>query len=400
MAKEGEELRESDPIVQAQSQTTKKPLKKGSKDDFDVVYHTPLPSKEEKRSGISRFFSYIIESKAGKVLFGTALSRGITIVFTTAVLSGIFPPAIPFAVTAAIISLTAVAVGAIVDTIRTRSLRKLAEESDLLVKNRTALSKQEYILQNLNPELSEILKDQLDKPEPQQHRKDKDYIGSGKTANVSQVLLDSVPSAANLTLNSIIAVATGNPVEIAKAISAGTMTAAALIGGGAVAKSAVNVAKGLKLHINEERLRTKKYKNVDELRKNVRKQEIQSMALEQLLQDKDYFKFTPEEKRAKFQELTETLKKQQSQPVAKKSDSILSDLGRAHDPFYVQPTLKPNSGLTKAMASEKAEESVRSIITPRVRDSFLSKKAKFDDGLSSPRTKTQTKKGKAETQSI
>ena len=390
---------------------------KRSKDDLDIDigYRTapPTPTEEVKPSRIRRFFSYIgtkaqaaMETKIGKVLIGTALSRSITILFSAAVLSGVFPPAIPFAVTAAVVSLGAVAVAAVIDTVKTRSLRKLAAESDLLVKNRNALSLQEQILK-INPELSEILNDR-----PNSQQQGNNYsVGTQKVLNAGIAVADTVPAATNFALQSMLAAGTGNPITILNAIRTGVVAAGTFVGGGVFAKYTVDIAKALKMHISEERQYVGKYKNTEELRQKVEKQEIQTLALQELSMSK-YIKLTPGEKKKKFIELTHhyeaqvksynqlttqeardnfaqvALEQQQvgqsvskesarlteerlqqiAQPLAKKSDSILSDAARAHDPFYVQPTLKPNSELAKALVSEKTKESAKEIASPKVRN--------------------------------
>ena len=441
MAKESEKeeitKKEAGSINQSQPQP-EDGLKKGSKDDLDidVGYRTPPPAppvEEVKPSIMSRFFSYIytktqpsMNTKTGKVLFGTALSRTVTILFAASVLSGLFPPAIPFAVTAAVMSLTAVAVSAIVDTAKTRSLRKLAEESDLLVKNRNALSLQEQMLK-INPELSDILKDRIhNRQNPQQQNQQQDNkagVGAEKALNASQMMSDSIPTAANFALQTMVATSTGNPLIILNSIRTGVTTAATLISGGVNAKYMVDVAKALKMYIKEEQPYAGEYSTIKDLRQNVEKQEIQTLAIQQLLQEKDYFNFTPKEKKEKFKQLTEDFEKQVKdspklaqqqqrlnfekgitqgnpnlteperqtalkqldkalllnealqkvgQPVTK-SDSILSDALRAHDPFYAHPTDRaPDSELTKAMASEKAKESAKSIVTPQVKDHIVS----------------------------
>lgn len=304
-----------------------KPLKKGSKDDFGIVSEreeTRLESYRkqnkweveliEKPSLISRFFSYIVEkvqpivtlwtevsnTKAGKVLLGSAMSRTVTILFATAVISGLWPPAIPFVVTAAIISLTAVTAGVIIDTVKTRTLRKLAAESDLLVKNRGEISKQDYILE-MDPKLTKILSEELYRPK-EQVNKYKVKTNSEWGLSASKVLSDSAPSVVNFTATSMIALS-GSPVAIANAVKNGVVTVASLIGGGVNAKYSVDVAAVLKLHINEEHQYAGNYSNLIELKQNVQEQHIKTLALTELVRDKDYFKLTDDQKKVKFHEL-------------------------------------------------------------------------------------------------
>jgi hypothetical protein len=387
-------------------------LKKGSKDDLDFRYQTPPPSPPQPEQApptiAGRVYSYVepvvkigtqaSESKYGKILLSNAVSRATTLLFSVGLLAEVWTPAVPFAVTGAVASIAAVGASSVLDIVKTRSLRKLAEESDLLVKNRTALSKQQYILQNINPELSHILQDHLYTPYPQQ--RDNNYsLGTEKVLNAGQVVFDNVPSAAEFAVRTMVAASDGSPMSIVHAIRTGATSANSLISGSTSAKNMVDVTKALKLHISEERQYTGEYNNIEGLRKNVEMQEIQTIAIQELVQDRDfqrskltpeqtqekfeqliekvqqYYILTPEEQREQFPELAQKYQVQKSY-VAKESDSILSDVGRVLNPSYVQPTLKPDSELTKAMVSEKTKESAKSIITPEVRLALAPNKSK------------------------
>lgn len=394
--------------------------KRFSVDDSVVNYQTPSQPEQVKPSTVSWFSSYVApiaklgsqlsESRYGKILLGSAASRATTLLFSVGVLSGFWPPAIPFAVSAAAISLASVGVSTILDTMETRSLRKLAEESDLLVRNRNAVSKQQYIVQNLTPELSEILGDQLYIQNSQQQ--DNNYsLETAKILGVSKVISDSVPTAANFAVRTLIATSTGSILDIVHSIRTGATTATALIGGNTSAQYMVDLTKALKLHILEERSNVDPYENIEELRANLQRQEIQTLALQELVQDPSFQtgKLNKEQTQEKFKELTAkveeyyTLSPDEQQKQfpelatkyqrhVKESDSILSDIGRAHNPFYVQPTVKPNSELTKTLASKKAKESARSIITPQVRDHLVSQEPFDTFGTVRPEDLSKQKK--------
>ncbi|WP_227780105.1 hypothetical protein [Rickettsia sp. Tenjiku01] len=61
------------------------------------------------------------------------------------------------------------------------------------------------------------------------------------------------------------------------------------------------------------------------------KHTIQTVALNALLQDKNYFRFTDQEKQQRFNQLSEEIT---SQNIIV---DILKDIDRAHSPFYKQP---------------------------------------------------------------
>ena len=104
------------------------------------------------------------------------------------------------------------------------------------------------------------------------------------------------------------------------------------------------VQKQLKTQIDQERDKsdTPGYNNIRDLRQATRSQRIQTMALQKLTTDKDYWAMSPAQKKAKFQEYREQVsqtEKAVSIPTniftrgIKKLRSLIKDVGRAHDPF-------------------------------------------------------------------
>ena len=92
---------------------------------------------------------------------GVAVSRVTSIVLASLTIAGLASPAIATAI--GVIGLTTVAIGVVMDTVRTRATRQLQKENQLLVKNRTAKSIQDQIFK-LDPSLNEILKGELYEP--------------------------------------------------------------------------------------------------------------------------------------------------------------------------------------------------------------------------------------------
>lgn len=399
-------------------------MKKGSKDDsqlydramermredFNKSLAPEIPVEKEKPSVTNSFFSYIgqkiqpvvvmlfkfSESKVGRIMLGTATARIVTIVFATLIISGMWPPAIPFVLTASVISLSAVAVGVVVDILKTRSLRKLAEESDLLVKNRGEISKQDYLL-GLDPKLAGILKSEFARPN---EKVDKYKVSNAAELGLSasKVLTDTTPSVANFVANTMIAFS-GNPLAVLNAVRSGAVTAASLAGAGLGQKFALDVATILKVHINEEHQYAGKYSNIKELQDNVEKQHIKTLALTALIRDKNYLKLSDEEKLEKFQSLTKSI--EQSQGKDKKSKdagivgnvgSVLQDLGRAHDPFYDPPAgTKEEDEFTKVKKKvEKAEKAAKRIVTPEVKE-LMGQQQEFNKFGNIPETAEQRK---------
>lgn len=106
-------------------------------------------------------------TKPGKVFTigtGVAVSRVTSIVLASLTIAGLVSPASPAIATAiGVIGLTTVAIGVVMDTVRTRATRQLQKANQLLVKNRTAKSIQDHIFK-LDPSLNEILKGELYEP--------------------------------------------------------------------------------------------------------------------------------------------------------------------------------------------------------------------------------------------
>lgn len=352
---------------------------------------------------------WLLDTKLAKVLFGSAIGRTVTIVLTILTLTGVFPPA---GLAAAAIALAGVTSEIIVDVLKTRKLRKLAQENDLLMQNRGDIDKQQYLLL-LDPKLAKALEKKLHVPNnhvPNGKGKYYHYVDPKveMVFSASKFIVDNVQNAASL-VSSITAAVSGNPVQILAAVKSGTLSAISMIGSGVAEKDSANLTTAFKININDELRKddVAHYRNLRELREVAQKQHIQTATLAELIQDKDYFKLTDEQKQNKFdiyqQALTELmfdknynkltdeqkratlhtavnkLEEKATEPETKEKNksnniltaaakgtlSILKDLGRVHNPFYEQPkVIRDYSPLTKAM--EAAKKSAKEIVTPEV----------------------------------
>lgn len=352
---------------------------------------------------------WLLDTKVAKVLFGSAVGRTVTIVLTILTLTGVFPPA---GLAAAAIALAGVTSEIIVDVLKTRKLRKLAQENDLLMQNRGDIDKQQYLLL-LDPKLAKALEKKLHVPNnhvPNGKGKYYHYVDPKveMVFSASKFIVDNVQNAASLA-SSITAAISGNLVQILAAVKSGTLSAISMIGSGVAEKDSANLTTAFKININDELRKddVAHYRNLRELREVAQKQHIQTATLAELIQDKDYFKLTDEQKQNKFdiyqQALTELmfdknynkltdeqkratlhtavnkLEEKATEPETKEKNksnniltaaakgtlSILKDLVRVHNPFYEQPkVIRDYSPLTKAM--EAAKKSAKEIVTPEV----------------------------------
>lgn len=366
-----------------------------------------------KSTRLFKGIEWLLDTKLAKVLFGSAIGRTVTIALAIVTLAGVSPPA---ALVAAAIALAGVTSEIVVDVIKTRRLRKLAQENDLLMQNRGDIDKQQYLLL-LDPKLANALENKLHIPNNHvPNGKDKHYHYVDPKIEIafstSKFLIDNIQNSAILASN-ITAATSGNPVKILAALKSSTLSAISIIGSGVTEKDSANLTIAFKININDELRKddVAYYRNLRELRGITQKQHIQTAALAELIQDKDYFKLTDEQKQNKFDiyqqaltELTfdknynkltdeqkqatlhtavnkfeekpnekatepETKEKNKSNNIlteaAKGTLSLLKDIGRTHNPFYKQhKVIRDYSPLTKAM--ESAKKSAKDIVTPEV----------------------------------
>ncbi|XVN42072.1 MAG: hypothetical protein RCG15_05165 [Candidatus Rickettsia vulgarisii] len=356
------------------------------------------------KSRIRRFISYVgnvnkiksgvnwfLDSKIGKILTGTATGRAMTVGFAILTLSSAFSPAAPIVLAMAGVSLAAVAVGVAVDTYKTRSLRKLATESNLLVKNRGNIDKQKQLFK-IDPSLEKILDKQLNKStnEIVDDKYKIDYT-TEIAKEIKNALVNNTPSIANFVVSASIA-ATGNVISILKAIKDGTIMVSSLSYSGYSAKQGIDLVTALKINVNNELKHQDvgHYDNLQELGNIVKNQEIQTLAITGLMCDKNYFKLTDQQKRDKFEEYKENITKLKKNEKVKK-EGYLGDFAKAHNPFYEQPSkVSEYTELTKAIANRAKD------IAEPVKKQFAERRASLPNMHQESKTQEslQNKKGK------
>ena len=353
------------------------------------------------------------ETKPGQVLkvtTGVAVSRVVSIVLASLTIAGLLSPVSPaIAIAIGVIGLVTVAVGVAMDTARTRATRQLQKENNLLVKNRTAKSTQEQILQ-LEPSLNQILKDELYQP-----------LTNGKKSITERYITTPSDKSAKIEVAKGIGKAfLKHSLHIVPIILEAVATKGAnlLRAFGSFALSIATesrhnvsistVQNQLKTQIDSERNKsdTPGYNNFTDLRQATRSQRIQTMALQKLITDKQYWTMSPEQKIAKFKEIKADIAKTEKAVSIPKNifakgvklfTSILKDMGRAHNPFseYATPgkiKIEKHSDLTKAMeAQAKKEHLISSVSTvKKVFNNNKSKKHSVKKEQNVPRPKAMS----------
>jgi hypothetical protein len=381
--------------------------RKNRSEEFEKYLQETLLLEEKKNQQKSKFRRFLsstfnkirspvnklLDTKLGKILTGNALGLAITVIFSALAISGVFPPASVAAIPVAIASLGIALIVEGVKFYKTRSLRKLAQESDLLVQNRGNISKQQYLLK-LDPKLAKAVEGKL-LPIP---NKTNDPIPRHRISNAAEkikvagaAIVSNITTATDVAAG-IAAAATGNPKAIVTAVKTGVVAAAGIASSTVGAMQEADLLTTLKMQVNFESSRpdVPAYKNIDDLRKLALDQHIQTATLQAVLQDDKYFSWTPEiikkefdlykkavtevvmnkdhsklpekEQREKIYRLHELARLEDPQQDGKftkpKNDNkaknavkeALKDFGRVYNPLYTPPTkVTPDSPLTKAL---------------------------------------------------
>ena len=260
----------------------------------------PLSRFQGFKKGVANIFNKITKSRVFTFLASGPVIRtaGIALAsfaFTGLAIAGmslIAPVSLPFAITALVLTTLSAAGGAIKDAYYTRDIRKLDKEHQLLIKNKNNVSVEQQIFK-IDPKLKEDLKGSLDQPS----LKRTDSVQSNtairkltRSKSGSKVFAEIIaPTALNIVINCT------NPISIIK-----------IVGGAAISMvTGTNEQHGvdakrleLKKQISEQISQSSlpEYKDITELEQMVRKQEAQTMALKELLQQPDYFKMNSDEK--------------------------------------------------------------------------------------------------------
>ena len=244
----------------------------------------------------------------------------------------IAPVSLPVAVAALALTTLSAAGGAIKDVYYTRDIRKLDEEHKVLVKNKDNISVEQQIFK-IDPKLKKDLEGSLDQLSTDSANIGKSNAGIGKLTRSKsgiKVFAEVVaPTAINIATHVL------NPVSITK--SAGVAVISMLTG----TKEQLSVDEKrheLKQKISDvtHRSGVPDYKNITELRQISRKQEIQTMALKDLVRHPDYFKMDSQARKENFNILKQ--QKEQELPLQGSKEnsvtSIIKDIGRANNPFH------------------------------------------------------------------
>ena len=321
----------------------------------DIIKPKPKKKKSLVRlalgfvgENIKAAWSYISETHIFKILTSNAVANGLTVTFAILALAGV--TATPFGPVVvgvlAGIAFTSVAIKVGTDMMQARSLRHLEKENNLLVKNRDAKEQQVNILKD-DPKLANILKDQLFQPEPREGKKSVTQRLAQDTSK-SKIVAKSVGKALlkqGLDIGLAIAnsIATAG-VALAVKIAGVVIT---LFSFGMEAKATVNVdtvRHDLKKQIDSERDKadTPGYNNVKDLRAQVREQRIQTMALKELISDKNYSSMSPEQIKTRFTEIKDKICVSEKAIItsrnifvraAKMAFSLIKDAGTGQNPY-------------------------------------------------------------------
>ena len=318
-------------------------VKQGAKSTKDYITNTPIFKK------IVAAKDYITQSHLFKIATSKILSHLVTITFGVLAVAGVtatgpFGPAVVGVLAG--VAFASVAVSLTVDMLQARSLRRLEKENNVLVKNRDAKEQQVQILKDY-PKLENILKDQLLKPESREGKKsvtkrlaqDKSK-GKVIAKGVGKALL---MQSIDISLSVVSAIGTAG-LSLALKIGGVAMS---LVSFGIEAEAKVSVDKiryNLKKQIDSERDKpdTPGYNSITDLKIQVREQRIQTMALKELVRDKNYSSMSPEQIKASFTRIKEKL--MISEKVigtsrnlfvrgVKAIGSVIKDFGRGQSPY-------------------------------------------------------------------
>lgn len=334
--------------------------------------------------------SRVKDNKVVKILTGSAVSRGISVVLATTgitlgvlALSGVslgavagFVLAPQIAIPFAVASLGVVAIGAVVDTYMVRKTRRLHSESKHLSRHCLAKDVQDKLLEK-NPELSRVLEADLYKPEKAGKKSaDKRYLKDGqskKRSLAANIALNVFKSIAGGVVSVVEGVITRNPVKVIKAVAFTT------IGVGSSVSGEMTMSQKrdeFRKHIDNLRDRNDApgYNSLNELKVSARKQKIQTLALQELVKDPNYKNYSDKQIREKFKEIREKIEGTEKAIQSRyRIVNLMRNFGRAHNPFskYNNPKklttkigdirLKPKKQKNKKNISEKIKRAARKI---------------------------------------
>ena len=338
-------------------------------------------------------FNYVKDSAAVKIVTGSAVGRAIGVV---TVLASATVATVP----ATVVGLGAIAIGATMDTIDTRTLRLLRKENSLLTKNRNAQDRQNELLKN-EPILSRILEDKLHVP------------SRTNQTSLTKRYIDTTPNS-SVNISSYGKALLKNSIDVVKNVSSAVF-APSIIGAGKVGKAAFGlygeskkqatkeeIGLQFKQNIDQERNKpdTPGYSDLIELAQATREQRIQTLAIQKMVNEGSFRGATAEKVIAAFetakQEVLKTEKViQDSRGVVGTVKSYGKDFIKAHDPLSKYNNLDqlkaslPESGQDKTPKSPSSKVLQTDKIQAKV--SAISAAKVIKEKLVQPKTKSPRK---------
>ena len=318
-----------------------------------------IKAKPKKKSIVRRAFgamgrnikaagAYVTETHLFKIATSNAVANILTITLTVLALAGV--TATPFGPVVvgvlAGLALAGVAVKMTVDMVQARSLRRLEKENNVLVKNRDAKAHQVQILKD-NPKLENILKDELFKPEEREGKKSVTQrlaqdTSKGKVIakGVGKAFLKQGLDVGLAIVNTIATSSLGLAIKIGGIVMS-------LFSFGMESRAKVNVDSvryDLKKQIDSERDKpdTPGYNNIRDLKTQVREQRIQTMALKELVADKNYPSMSEKQIKTRFTEIKDKLHASEKAIGTSRNifvrglraiGSVIKDIGRGQSPY-------------------------------------------------------------------
>ncbi|WPY00434.1 hypothetical protein Trichorick_00308 [Candidatus Trichorickettsia mobilis] len=314
----------------------------------------------------SKPFNAVTNSTIFKVVTGSAVSRAVVIGLAVAGVVAAAPVAVPFAVAGLAAAGISVGVGVVKDTLQTRSTRKLDKEHQLLVQNSNNFATQEARFA-IDPQLKTILANELYTPTKTGKKSVTERYVEGKEASsgfksaVKVIGERAGPIAVNIVAN------VTNPVKLAETVIKTSITA----GLGVSGQQAIDQKRfELKQGIDTERGKpgAPGYNNIAELKQAKLKQQTQTMAIKQLIADKNYLEMSDQQKLDKFKEIKGQIE-QKVEKVQKAKPGFFArmfrDIKRAHNPFdKYAPKNVAKISLTELAPLTKAWDKAQKVNTP------------------------------------
>ncbi|WP_236682622.1 hypothetical protein [Rickettsia felis] len=282
--------------------------------------HEQQPNSEHKAQANSRTSNILnsiktsktwsnikkISNITGKILFNKTTASVLGLIASSIMLATIAPATAPFMFVSAAAMATSIVGKAIIDVVHTRKIRLLTQENKLLVKHRDDLSKQQALLK-IDPKLKDILKDDLYIHNDPNQTKGKNTQNT-KSLFIASVITNGISNIVNVAGVSA-AIIGGGVAQIISSINIGLQSLKGSKDSVNQIQDRIKLIKELNHNINQEKQKTDmgNYKNIQELAEIGYKQAVQTEALTALLQDKNYFKFTDQEKQQRFNQLSEEI---------------------------------------------------------------------------------------------